>query len=91
MATMSFSAPTPLAIADGTRLDLESHAAARCFDWDADGDIDLLVGGGDGRLWRLVNLAEPASEGGARFGAPVLIRAGASAGGAATPASRSPN
>jgi len=77
MATMSFSAPTPLAIADGTRLDLESHAAARCFDWDADGDIDLLVGGGDGRLWRLVNLAEPASEGGARFGAPVLIRAGA--------------
>lgn len=37
--------------ANGAPIDLGSHATTRCYDWDHDGDLDLLVGGGDGRLW----------------------------------------
>ena len=31
--------------------DFGKHAVTRLVDWDADGDDDLLIGGGDGRIW----------------------------------------
>ena len=48
--TMSYEQPVPIK-ADGHSINLEYHATTRCYDWDQDGDLDLVVGGGDGRLW----------------------------------------
>jgi hypothetical protein len=48
--TMSYERPVAIK-ADGEAIDLGHHATTRCYDWDRDGDSDLLVGGGDGRLW----------------------------------------
>ena len=48
--TMSYEQPVPIK-ADGHSINLEHHATTRCYDWDQDGDLDLVVGGGDGRLW----------------------------------------
>lgn len=48
--TMSYMEAQALSI-DGQPIEVGSHAAARCADWDNDGDLDLLVGAGDGRLW----------------------------------------
>jgi hypothetical protein len=48
--TMSYDRPVPIE-SDGEAIDLGQHAVTRCYDWDQDGDLDLLVGGGDGRLW----------------------------------------
>ncbi|MDB5387751.1 MAG: type fimbrial assembly protein PilB [Planctomycetaceae bacterium] len=39
----------------GTTTDFGHHAVTRFADWDADGDQDLLVGGGDGMIWLLIN------------------------------------
>ncbi|MEO1996675.1 MAG: VCBS repeat-containing protein, partial [Planctomycetaceae bacterium] len=47
---MSYERPVPIQ-ANGQPIQLEQHAVTRCYDWDQDGDLDLLVGGGDGRLW----------------------------------------
>ena len=47
--TMSYERPVRIE-ASGAPIDLESHVTTRCYDWDNDGDLDLLVGGGDGRL-----------------------------------------
>ncbi len=53
--TLSFE--RQLAIpSDRTAIDLSSHATPRFFDWDQDSDLDLLVGGGDGRLWLFPNI-----------------------------------
>jgi hypothetical protein len=48
--TMSYDRPVPVE-ANGEAIDLKQHAVPRCYDWDQDGDLDLLVGGGNGRLW----------------------------------------
>ena len=48
--TMSYERPVPIQ-ANDEEIRLEDHAVIRCHDWDQDGDLDLLVGGGDGRLW----------------------------------------
>ncbi len=53
--TTSYEPPAPLRDRDGAELQVPGHAAVRAADWDLDGDLDLLVGGGDGRLWLLVN------------------------------------
>lgn len=50
LPTMSYDRPVPIE-AGGEAIDLGQHAVTRCYDWDHDGDLDLLVGGGDGRLW----------------------------------------
>lgn len=50
LPTMSYDRPVPIE-ANGEAINLGQHAATRCYDWDHDGDLDLLVGGGDGRLW----------------------------------------
>ncbi len=56
-STMTYEKPVPL-VANGDPITVETHAATRCFDWDSDGDLDLLVGGGDGRLWLYRNEAK---------------------------------
>ena len=48
--TMSYERPVPIK-ADGQSINLGHHSTTRCYDWDQDGDLDLVVGGGDGRLW----------------------------------------
>jgi hypothetical protein len=47
---MSYERPLPIR-ANGEAIRLGHHATTRCYDWDQDGHLDLLVGGGDGRLW----------------------------------------
>lgn len=48
--TLTFDSPVPL-MAGGKAIDLGNHAAPRLVDWSNTGVLDLLVGGGDGRLW----------------------------------------
>lgn len=52
--TMSYERPTPIA-ANGETINLKHHAVTRSYDWDLDGDLDLMVAGGDGRLWLYQN------------------------------------
>ncbi len=70
--TMSYERPVRIE-AKGVPIDLGSHATTRCYDWDDDGDLDLLVGCGDGRLW-LYRKASHSS--GHRFQAPEPVTAG---------------
>jgi len=51
---MSYERPRPIT-ANGQSINLGHHAVTRCYDWDQDGDLDLLVGAGDGRLWLFRN------------------------------------
>ena len=53
-STMTFRSAVPI-LADGKPIKIGSHATTRCFDYDGDGDFDLLVGAGDGRLWLFRN------------------------------------
>ncbi|MEZ6057258.1 MAG: VCBS repeat-containing protein [Planctomycetaceae bacterium] len=48
--TMSFERPHQLQAA-GEPIDLGSHVATRCVDWNADGQLDLIAAAGDGKLW----------------------------------------
>ncbi|MDG2220298.1 MAG: VCBS repeat-containing protein, partial [Rubripirellula sp.] len=41
--------------ADGKPINLGNHSTTRLTDWDQDGDLDLVVGSGDGRLWLFRN------------------------------------
>lgn len=49
ISSMSYERPIRIE-AGGKAIDLGQHATTRCYDWDSDGDFDLLVGCGDGRL-----------------------------------------
>jgi hypothetical protein len=49
------------------RPEFGQHAVTRLADWDADGRQDLLVGGGDGRVWRMVG------QGAGRFARPESV------------------
>ena len=52
--TTSYRHAVPIE-AEGKAIEIGSHAVTRCYDWDQDGDLDLLVGGGDGHLWLFQN------------------------------------
>ena len=54
LSTLSYRPAVTLA-ADQDPIQIGSHATTRCYDWDRDGDLDLLVGGGNGRLWLFRN------------------------------------
>ncbi len=71
-ATMAFGAPCAVRDANGERVEIKGHVSVRCFDWDGNGRLDLVLGGGDGRLWRLMH--RPGR--GVQFAAPVAIAAG---------------
>jgi hypothetical protein len=42
-------------VSDGTSISVGTHASPCSADWDSDGDIDLLVGDGDGVVWYFEN------------------------------------
>jgi hypothetical protein len=48
--TLTYESPQPLT-AGGSAIELGNHAAPRLVDWNSDGVLDLLVGGGDGYIW----------------------------------------
>ena len=52
--TLSYQAPATLTVGDAP-IDLKDHVTTRFFDWDQDSDLDLLAGGGDGKLWLFQN------------------------------------
>ena len=39
--TMSYARPVPI-IANGEAVNLGHHSTTRCYDWDADGDLDVI-------------------------------------------------
>ena len=60
--------------AAGSAIAFGSHATVRCFDWEGDRDLDLVVGDGDGRIWRVANVPNRVS--GAEFVGRQRITAG---------------
>ena len=54
LATLSYQ-PAVRLQANQLPIQIGSHSTTRCYDWDQDGNLDLLVGGGDGRLWLFRN------------------------------------
>jgi len=61
--TLVYEAPVEIA-AGGDSLPFGRHAVTRFADWNGDQSLDLLVGGGDGRVWRMLG------EGAGRFSRP---------------------
>nr|MBP7149803.1 VCBS repeat-containing protein [Acidobacteriota bacterium] len=69
--TLWFTDPEQL-VAAGVPVNLGNHAATRFVDWDDDGLLDVLVGGGDGYVYIVVNIGtatEPS------FAAPQHVQA----------------
>ena len=64
--TIVYEAPVEIA-GTGDPLPFGRHAVTRLADWNTDGKLDLVVGGGDGRVWRMM------SEGAGRFARPEPI------------------
>jgi len=64
--TTTFELPIDIT-PQGTDHDFGKHAVTRLVDWDHDGKLDVLVGGGDGKIWILRN------EGERRFASPKLV------------------
>ncbi|MFP6604914.1 MAG: VCBS repeat-containing protein [Pirellulaceae bacterium] len=60
LSTLSYR-PAVTVMANQAKIEIGSHTTTRCYDWDQDGDTDLLVGGGDGRLWLFRNTAATGS------------------------------
>ena len=48
LSTLSYR-PAVALQANQATIQIGSHTTTRCYDWDQDGDMDLLAGGGDGR------------------------------------------
>ena len=53
-ATMTYHDASPL-LSNGKPIQLDGHSTTRCYDWDQDGDLDLLAGDGAGRIWLFKN------------------------------------
>ena len=64
--TTTFELPVEITPA-GTDHDFGKHAVTRLVDWNNDGNLDVLVGGGDGRVWIARNLGRQ------EFSAPELV------------------
>ncbi|MGI9445904.1 MAG: hypothetical protein ACR2N1_25760, partial [Rubripirellula sp.] len=69
---MTYSDATPLECR-GTKIELDNHSAVRCYDWDQDGDLDLLAGDGVGRIWLFKNSGTPTAP---RLEAKEMLSAG---------------
>lgn len=67
--TIVFEPPREIAVAESP-VSFGRHAVTRLADWNADGRLDLLVGGGDGRVWRM------AGDGTGRFARPEPVMVG---------------
>ena len=52
--TTTFEPPVEITPKDVPH-DFGKHAVTRLVDWDADGDDDVLIGAGDGRVWLMRN------------------------------------
>ena len=53
-ATMTYADAVPIH-SNGSVIKLANHASVRCYDWDNDGDMDLLAGDGEGKIWLFRN------------------------------------
>ena len=53
-STMTYADAIPLEC-NGALIKLDNHSTVRCYDWDQDGDLDLLAGDGAGRIWLFKN------------------------------------
>jgi hypothetical protein len=56
--TMSYEQAVAIQV-EGKPINLGNHSATRLADWDQDGDLDLIVGSGEGRLWLFRNRGTP--------------------------------
>jgi FG-GAP-like repeat len=65
--TTTFEPPVEIT-PPGTSHDFGKHAVTRLVDWEGDGDLDLLIGGGDGRVWIVQN------QGKMKFAVPAAIQ-----------------
>ncbi len=54
-STMTYSRATPFECS-GTQIKLDNHSTVRCYDWDRDGDLDLIAGDGLGKIWLFKNI-----------------------------------
>ena len=59
-ATMTYADAEPL-VSKGAIIKLDNHCTVRCYDWDQDGDLDLIAGDGGGRLWLIKKQWQPNS------------------------------
>ena len=53
-STMTYAPAQPLRC-NGLPIKLTGHTTTRIYDWDQDGDLDLIGGGGDGKIWLFKN------------------------------------
>lgn len=59
--TTTFSSAELIYSADQA-INFEAHASPRCFDWNGDGALDLIVGDATGQVWLFTNSARKRSK-----------------------------